>query len=102
MKNSSIKNISEVLENSSLSRIVQRVNELNLLNQKVQKLLPETFRGLYRIINLVDNQLIFEVQNATVRQGLQLQHFNLLKLIQTDFPEVTQLQFKVNPNFKHF
>lgn len=102
MKNSSIKNISEVLENSSLSRIVQRANELNLLNQKVQKLLPETFRGLYRIINLVDNQLIFEVQNATVRQGLQLQHFNLLKLIQTDFPEVTQLQFKVNPNFKHF
>lgn len=102
MKNSSIKNISEVLENSSLSRIVQRANELNLLNQKVQKLLPETFRGLYRIINLVDNQLIFEVQNATVRQGLQLQHFNLLKLIQTDFPEVTQLQFKVNPNFKLF
>lgn len=102
MKNSSIKNISEVLENSSLSRIVQRANELNLLNQKVQKLLPETFRGLYRIINLVDNQLIFEVQNATVRQGLQLQHFHLLKLIQTDFPEVTQLQFKVNPNFKHF
>ncbi|WGE64246.1 DciA family protein [Actinobacillus equuli subsp. haemolyticus] len=101
MKNSAIKNITEVLQNSSLSRIVQRANQLNDLHQKVQKLLPEQYRGLYRIVNLVDNQLVFEVQNATVRQGLQLQSSHLLRLIHSDFPNVTELQFKVNPSFKH-
>ena len=102
MKNSTIQNITEVLQNSSLSRIVQRANELNLLNQKIQNLLPKQYRGLYRIVNLVDNCLIFEVQNATIRQGLLLQRTLLLELIRLDFPTVTELQFKVRPSFKHF
>ncbi|WGE32975.1 DciA family protein [Actinobacillus genomosp. 1] len=102
MKNSTIQNITEVLQNSSLSRIVQRANELNLLNQKIQNLLPKQYRGLYRIVNLVDNCLIFEVQNATIRQGLLLQRTLLLELIRLDFPTVTELQFKVSPSFKHF
>ena len=102
MKNSTRKNITEVLQNSSLSRIVQRANELNLLNQKIQNLLPKQYRGLYRIVNLVDNCLIFEVQNATIRQGLLLQRTLLLELIRLDFPTVTELQFKVSPSFKHF
>ncbi len=102
MKNSTIQNITEVLQNSSLSHIVQRANELNLLNQKIQNLLPKQYRGLYRIVNLVDNCLIFEVQNATIRQGLLLQRTLLLELIRLDFPTVTELQFKVSPSFKHF
>ena len=52
--------------------------------------------------NLVDNCLIFEVQNATIRQGLLLQRTLLLELIRLDFPTVTELQFKVSPSFKHF
>lgn len=100
MKNSAAKNIYEILQNSSLTKIVQRANELNALNQKIQCLLPEQYRKLYRILNLSDNLLTFEVQNATIRQGLLLQQTYLLKLIQTDFPQVTELQFKVNPNFK--
>lgn len=100
MKNSTTKNIHEILKNSSLTKIVQRANELNELNRKIQQLLPEQYRELYRILNLSDNLLTFEVQNATIRQGLLLQQTSLLKLIQTDFPQVTELQFKVNPNFK--
>lgn len=100
MKNSTTKNIHEILQNSSLTKIVQRANELNELNRKIQQLLPEQYRELYRILNLSDNLLTFEVQNATIRQGLLLQQMSLLKLIQTDFPQVTELQFKVNPNFK--
>ena len=102
MKNSTIQNITEVLQNSSLSHIVQRANELNLLNQKIQNLLPKQYRGLYRIVNLVDNCLIFEVQNATILHGLLLQRTLLLELIRLDFPTVTELQFKVSPSFKHF
>lgn len=100
MKNSATKNIHEILQNSSLTKIVQRANELNELNRKIQQLLPKQYHGLYRILNLSDNLLTFEVQNATIRQGLLLQQTYLLKLIQTDFPQVTELQFKVNPNFK--
>lgn len=100
MKNSTIKNINEILQNSSLTKIVQRANELNELNRKIQQLLPEQYRGLYRILNLSDNLLRFEVQNGTIRQGLLLQQTALLYLIQADFPEVTALDFKVNPNFK--
>ena len=100
MKNSTTKHIHEILQNSSLTKIVQQANELNELNRKIQQLLPEQYRELYRILNLSDNLLTFEVQNATIRQGLLLQQTSLLKLIQTDFPQVTELQFKVNPNFK--
>lgn len=100
MKNSTTKNIHEILQNSSLTKIVQQANELNELNRKIQQLLPEQYRELYRILNLSDNLLTFELQNATIRQGLLLQQTSLLKLIQTDFPQVTELQFKVNPNFK--
>ncbi|EEV24645.1 hypothetical protein AM202_00425 [Actinobacillus minor 202] len=101
MKNQSIKNITDILQNSSLTKIVQRANELNDLNQKIQKLLPNQYRGLYRIVNLVDNQLIFDVPNATIRQGLQLQQAEILALIRHDYPQVSECLFKVNPNFKH-
>lgn len=100
MKNSTVKPISEILQNSTLARIVQQANQLNLLNDKIQRLLPELYRGLYRLVNLTDNQLTFEVQSAVVRQGLLMQQARLLGLIQTDYPQVTELKFKVNPQFK--
>ncbi|MCK3654424.1 hypothetical protein A4G19_01165 [Pasteurellaceae bacterium Macca] len=100
MKNSPTKKITEILQNSSLTRIVQRANALNALNDKIKQLLPASYRKLYRIVNMHDNTLIFEVQNATIRQGLLLQQAHLLRLVQQDYPEITQLQCKVNPNFK--
>nr|WP_314740367.1 DciA family protein [uncultured Haemophilus sp.] len=101
MKNHSIKNISEILENSSLAKIVQRANQLNELNEKIQSLLPVQFRKLYRIVNLVENRLIIEVPNATISQGLQLQQMQLLTMIQTVYPEVNECVFKINPDFKY-
>lgn len=102
MKNSTTKPISEILQNSALTRIVQRVNELNQMNVKIQRLLPSIYHRLYRIVNLSDNQLVFEVPNASIRQGLLLQQATLLKLIQAEFPQVSELKVKVNPNFKPF
>lgn len=98
MKNSAPRNINEILQNSTLTRIVEKANFINDLNQKVQKILPESFRGLYRVVNLVDNQLIINVQNATIRQGLIFQQAILLQKIQADLPEITELEFRVNPN----
>lgn len=100
MKKDTMKNIGELLENSSLAKIVQRANELNMLHRQIEQLLPIQYRGLYRIVNLYDNLLVFDVQNAAIRQGLLLQQTYLLKLIQTNLPEVSQLRFNVNPNFK--
>lgn len=102
MKNSTTKPISEILQNSALTRIVQRANELNQMNVKIQRLLPSIYHRLYRIVNLSDNQLVFEVPNASIRQGLLLQQATLLKLIQAEFPQVSELKVKVNPNFKPF
>lgn len=100
MKNQPVKNIRDILQNSSLAKLVERSNEIQLLNQKIQPLLPPQYRRLYRIINLYDNSLVIEVQNATVRQGLLLQQPFLLKLIQTDFPQITALEFRLNPEFR--
>ncbi|MFA9488218.1 MULTISPECIES: DciA family protein [unclassified Mannheimia] len=100
MKNSAPKKINDILQNSTLSRIVEKANFVNDLNQKIQKILPESYRGLYRVANLVDNQLIINVQSATVRQGLLLQQASLLVQIQTELPQITQLEFKVNPSVK--
>lgn len=100
MKNSAPKKINDILQNSTLSRIVEKANFINDLNQKIQKRWPESYRGLYRVVNLVDNQLIVSVQNATVRQGLILQQSMLLKQIQPDLPEISQLEFRVNPSVK--
>lgn len=100
MKNSAPKKINEILQNSALSRIVEKANFVNNLNQRIQKILPESYRGLYRVVNLVDNQLIINVQSATVRQGLLLQQASLLAQIQVDLPEITQLEFRVNPSVK--
>ena len=100
MKIQPLKNIADILENSSLTKLVQRSNEINLLNFKIQQILPAQYRNLYRIINLYDNLLVIEVQNATIRQGFLLQQSMLLRLIQTDLPHITQLELKLNPNFK--
>lgn len=101
MKNHAIKNISEILENSSLAKIVQRANQLNELNEKIQSLLPVQFRKLYRIVNLSENRLIIEVPNATISQGLQLQQMQFLSIIQTVYPQVSECVFKINPDFKY-
>lgn len=100
MKNQTTQNISEILQNSTLARIVERANELNRLNDKIQQLLPNLYRGLYRIRNLSDNQLVFDVPNATIRQGMLLQQVALLKLIQQDYPHITELSIRVMPSFK--
>lgn len=102
MKNSAPKKIHDILQNSTFSRIVEKANDINMLNDKMQKILPESYRGLYRVANLVDNQLIINVQNATVRQGLLLQQAALLVQIQTDLPEITRFEFRVNPSVMSF
>lgn len=99
MKNPTVKNIKEILQNSTLSQIVKKANLIAELNEKISQILPKHYLGLYRIINLQDNSLVLEVQNGTISQGLRFQQAHLLALIQAHYPEITQLEFKIQPNF---
>lgn len=99
MKIQTTQNICEILQNSALARIVERANELNRLNDKIQQILPNLYRGLYRIRNLSDNSLVFEVQNSAVRHGLLMQKAILLRLIQQEYPHINELEIRVNPSF---
>ena len=100
MKIQPTKNITDILQNSTLAKVVKRSNEVNELNHKIQRLLPIQYQNLYRLTDFSENCFTIEVKNATVRQGLLLQQPFLLKLIQMSFPAITQLEFRVNPNFK--
>lgn len=100
MKKQTTQNICEILQNSTLARIVEQANELNRLNDKIQQLLPNLYRGLYRIRNLSDNQLVFDVPNAAVRQGLLMQKSVLLHLIQQEYPQINEFEIRVNPDFR--
>lgn len=100
MKIPPYKNITEILANSRLAQIVERSNLINGLNRQIQQMLPSQYRPFFRIINLYEDLLVIEVPNAVIRQGLLLQQAALLARIQADFPQITQLEFKLNPNFR--
>lgn len=99
MRHSSTKNISEVLEQSSLSRLVERANQLNNLNDLLQQKLPEPFKRRCRVVNVSDDSLTLETPNAVVHQGLRLQQAYLLTIIQQAFPRIQTLLFRINPDF---
>lgn len=99
MRQSQTKNISEVLRQSGLSRLVQRANTLNSLNERIQRKLPEAFRQRCRVVNFCENKMIFETQSAVVRQSLSLQQSDLLRVVQQELPEINELQFRINPDF---
>ncbi|WP_301098906.1 DUF721 domain-containing protein [Otariodibacter sp.] len=100
MKIQSVKNIIDILENSSLSKIVQKSNQINTLNEHLKYQLPEQYKPLFRVTNIHHKSVTIDVKNASVHQGFLLQRAFLLKLIQTEFPHITQLELRVNPDFK--
>ncbi len=102
MKNSTIKNITTILGQTKLKQLVEKANIINDLNTKIQKRLPLAYKNLYRISNILNTEIIFEVQNASVKTGLQLQKNTILTLIKIDFPDITEVSFRINPDFKSF
>lgn len=94
-----MKNITEILQTSSLGKIVERASNLNELNRIIPQIMPAQYAGLYRVANLVNDQLVFDVKNASVRQGLLLQEAILLNRIQQYYPKISLLVFRVRPYF---
>ena len=75
-------NISELLQDSALAKVMQKGIWLNELNQQFKRLFPSQFEGLYGIANIDQTTLSIEVANSAVRQGLLFKQQELLKLVQ--------------------
>ncbi|WP_410679006.1 DciA family protein [Avibacterium paragallinarum] len=97
MRYSKPTNVQDVLENSSLGKIMQKGILLQQLNEQLERLFPSQFKGFYRVANIAENSLVIEVANAMVRQGLLFKQQELLAQIQQFQPQIQQLDFKVNP-----
>lgn len=97
MRYSKPTNVQDVLENSSLGKIMQKGILLQQLNEQLERLFPSQFKGFYRVANIAKNSLVIEVANAMVRQGLLFKQQELLAQIQQFQPQIQQLNFKVNP-----
>ncbi|UEA16814.1 DUF721 domain-containing protein [Pasteurella canis] len=91
-------NVVELLENSSLAKIMKKGLFLNELNLHLQQSFPKQYQGLYKVANLEQDTLYLEVANAIVRQALLFQQNHLLTLIKTNYPEVKHIKFYINPN----
>ncbi|MDO4697533.1 MAG: DciA family protein [Pasteurellaceae bacterium] len=98
MKIQPTKNIADILHHSSLAKLVARSNEINTINLQIQRLLPQSYRKLYRITHLYDNLLHIDVANSMVRQGFLFQQRELLGLIQAEFPHIQRIEITINPN----
>lgn len=92
-------NIKNVIDNSSITKIMQHARFLAQLNQQLQQLFPPHFQQQFRIANIQANQLCLEVKSATVRQALLFRQRELLKLVQQDYPNINQLSIRINPIF---
>ena len=93
-------NIVDVMEHSSFAKMMKKGLAIHELNQKFNRTFPPEFRGLFRIGHINGEELFIEVANAIVRQGILFRQVELLKLIQTDYPQVKRLTVKINPEFK--
>ncbi|PJG84494.1 DciA family protein [Conservatibacter flavescens] len=98
MRNKKMMNIKTILENSSLTKIMQRSLFLADLNHQISQLLPTQFNGLYRVANINEENLVIEVKSAVVRQGFLFKQTELLALIQQKYPKIQQLNLRINPD----
>ncbi|MGR6981952.1 DciA family protein [Testudinibacter sp. P27/CKL/0425] len=97
MRNQKMKNIKEIVERSAFAEIARRGLFLSEANARLQQHFPEAFKGRFRLANIRNEVIYCEVQNATIKQGILFRQAELLHLTQQLFPQVTRLEFKINP-----
>ena len=90
-------NIKDLLETSSLADVMKKGLLLNELNNQIKSIFPSQFNGLYQIVNFDKSSLNIDVASAVVRQGFLFRQQELLSLIQQQHPEISRLNFRINP-----
>lgn len=92
-------NVLDVMQSSPLAKILQKSAFIHELNERLSGLFPAGFQGQFRLGQISEQALFIEVSNAMVRQGLLFREKEILALIQPHYPEVSQLNIRINPDF---
>ncbi|QLB13415.1 uncharacterized protein DUF721 [Bisgaardia hudsonensis] len=102
MRYSKPKNINQIIEKTTFSQIIKKSAFINELNEKIQFLFPKEFKGYYRVLEIEQHNILFEVANAMVRQAFLFNQKKLLELINKEYPEIKEIKFSINPELNSF
>ena len=98
-KKTKIKNIQEVIEKSSLVKIIDKGVKIIEINQKLSQFLSVEYRHKIRLANIRNQIACLECQSAAIRYGIQFQQHKILEFLQQCEPTIKKLEIKVNPNY---
>ena len=91
-------NITEVIDRSPLSKLIQKALVINELNQKLYAVFPFELRVLLRVNGVNDGALELDVANAMARQSLLFRQNEFLPQLNAIAPEIKRLKIKVVPD----
>ena len=99
MKNASTKKANHFLNdnNHDLQTLLNKIKEIDRLNQKILDYLDPAIAPYCQIANITSHTLILVVANGSIATQLQYQHKDLLQRIKKDpsFAKIQHIQCKV-------
>ncbi|AWX13327.1 hypothetical protein CEP49_01580 [Mergibacter septicus] len=99
-KTQKIKNIRDIMNNSSLANIFEKGLKIVEINQKLSQIIPPEYKYQVHLANIRDDIASLETSNAVIRQALLFQQNTLLLALQKLVPNIKKLEIKINPNFR--
>lgn len=97
IRNQKTLNVNEILQRSSLSALLAQQQKRQQFYRNIEQCIPTQFRGQLRVAQYNEEKILFHVANGSVLQALLLQQAQLLRSINTLYPDIKQLEFKVIP-----
>ena len=100
IRNQKTLNVNEILQRSSLSGLLAQQQKRQQFYRNIEQCIPTQFRGQLRVAQYNEEKILFHVAippYGSVRQALLLQQAQLLRSINTLYPDIKQLEFKVIP-----
>lgn len=98
MRYSKPKNIQKILDDSSIGHILRQNQMIDTVMERINTILPKTFRGYYIIKNYDNNVLEISVANAVIHYGFNSKKGELLVEIQKIYPSINNIRITINPN----
>lgn len=98
VRNQKVMNVNDILQRSSLSSLLDRHHQLQQFYHDIEQLIPSAFQGKIRLAQLQNDTVLFHVANGSIYQSLLFQQAQLLAKIQTQYPNIQHLEFKVIPS----
>ncbi len=100
MKYSNLQNIQNIINNSSLAKIMVRTQLVNNLNEYLKTHLPTKYGDYFKIINIRDNKVIISVPSATYQKGFTDHKQTFINVLKSFDNNLNMVEFIIDPNFK--